>query len=96
MNNEIFTVLDQAAQMFLEPFFSPTVDAALRGFKEACTKEGHQFQKFPEDYALYHIGTYDAELGMITPIQPHKIGMATSFAHHGTDPHMKLDGTNNG
>lgn len=79
MKTELFAVLDQAAERFLEIFSAPTLEFAIRGFKEACTTEGHQFQKFPEDYALYHVGTFDCELGAIEPIQAHKIGMASSY-----------------
>lgn len=79
MNVELFSVFDQAAKRFIDPFPGPTVEFALRGFKEACQTEGHQFAKFPEDYVLFHVGTFDAETGMIEALDPRKIGMALSF-----------------
>ncbi len=81
MNIELFAVLDQAAERFLEIFCAPTLEFAIRGFREACGQEGHQFQKFPEDYALYHVGTFDCELGAIEPIKAHKIAIASTFVH---------------
>jgi len=81
MNVELFSILDQAANRYMDPFPGPTVDFGIRGFKEACRTDGHQFQKFPEDYALYHIATFHPDSGEIFPITPHKIAMATSFVN---------------
>lgn len=81
MTIELFAVMDQAAARFLEIFCAPTVEFAIRGFREAVGKEGHQFQKFPEDYALYHVGTFDMELGAIEPKKAHKVATATAFIH---------------
>ncbi len=79
MNSEIFSVFDSAADRFLDIFSQVTVEAAIRDFKQACMKEGHQFAKFPEDYALYHVGTWQPELGELVPMKARKIAMATSF-----------------
>lgn len=83
MKIELFAVLDGAAERFLEIFCAPTIEFAIRGFREACAKDGHQFRKFPEDFALFHVGTFDCELGAIEPKTAHKIAMATSFVHEG-------------
>lgn len=87
MKIELFSVLDSAAERYLEIFCAPTLEFAIRGFREACGKEGHQFQKFPEDFSLFHVGTFNAELGAIEPIPAHKIAIASSFVHEG----LRLD-----
>lgn len=79
MMSELFSVFDSAANMYIEPFFAPTVAFALRGFQEACQKDGHQFHKFPEDYILYHIATFEHKTGVLIPLTPHKVAMALSF-----------------
>ncbi len=79
MKHELFAVFDAAAVRFLEIFCAPTLEFAIRGFKEACGTDGHQFSKFPEDYSLFHVGTFDAELGAIEPMTAHKIAVAASF-----------------
>lgn len=76
---EIFAVFDTAAKRYIDPFCAPTIDMAIRGFKEVCETPGHQFQKFPEDYALYHIGQFDPELGLIIGNDGHKVAMASSY-----------------
>jgi len=83
MNTELFSAHDAAADIFMDPFPAPTLDFAIRGFREACETEGHQFHKFPEDYALFHIGSFDAELGVLTPLTARKIAMASSYVHGG-------------
>jgi len=78
---ELFSVLDTAASRYMEIFSGPTIEFAIRSFKEACMKKDHQFAKFPEDYSLFHLGTFDEELGIIEAFAPRKIANATSFIH---------------
>ncbi len=78
---ELFAVFDQAAMRFLDPFPGVTVEFAIRGFKEACQQEAHQFAKFPEDYVLFHVGAFNAETGVVIPKTANKVAMASSFVH---------------
>ncbi len=78
---ELFSVLDAAAERYMDVFCAPTCEFAIRGFKEACRTQDHQFSKFPEDYTLFHIGTYDPELGVIKPLTARKIAIASSWVH---------------
>lgn len=65
MTRMLFTVFDSAARAYLQPFFSSTVEEAIRSFREAVNTEGHQFNKFPEDYALYCVGEFDQATGVL-------------------------------
>lgn len=76
---EAFCVYDSAAELYLEPFFAPTIEVAIRGFREAVMKEGHQFNKFPADYTLFHIGSFSGSTGMFTVGTPHSLGVALTF-----------------
>lgn len=80
MKMNVFTVYDSAARLYLEPFFAETVEVALRMFRALVTKEGHQFNRFPQDYTLFHIGEYSRETGLIEPFMaPHSLGVAITF-----------------
>lgn len=79
MVNEAFSVFDTAASRFLEPFFAPTVEFAIRSFREAVNSSGHQFNKFPEDYTLFHVGAFDAEKGEFTVVSPRSLGVGITF-----------------
>ncbi len=79
MEDQIFSVWDCAADRYLEPFFAPTIDFALRGFKEAVNKNGHQFNKFPQDFTLFHIGKFNPASGDIHTLSPRSLGVAITF-----------------
>ena len=79
MMMEIFTVLDAVADRYLEPFFAENCDTALRGFREICNKEDHQFFRHAEDYFLYHIGSFNAEIGELIALEPRKLAGATQM-----------------
>jgi len=84
MSVELFSVMDQVAERYMDPFAGPTVAFAIRGFEEACRDPQHQFAKFPEDYALYHIGSFDPELGVISALPARKVAVASNFVtNHG-------------
>lgn len=82
MNDEIFTVYDSAARRYLQPFCAPTIEVALRIFRELANKPDHQFGKFPNDYELRHIGSFDAERGVVVPSDPtHSLGIALTYVN---------------
>lgn len=79
MRQQVFTVYDSAAMAYLEPFFAPTIEFAIRSFREIVNKEGHQFNRFPEDYTLFHIGEFDEMKGELVPCDPRSLGVAITF-----------------
>lgn len=80
MNEEMFTVYDSAARKFLQPFFADTVEVAIRMFRTLVGKPEHQFARYPEDYTLFHIGSFDADSGLVVSFDtPHSLGVALSF-----------------
>ncbi len=80
MNMDLFTVLDMVAQRYLKPFWGENAASAIRSFGDVCKDPEHPFSQHPEDYALYHIGTFDGETGMVTPMEPRRLATASSFA----------------
>jgi len=87
----VFTVYDSAARRYLEPFFAETVEVACRMFRALVNKEGHQFNRFPEDYTLFHIGSYDEKAGELAAITPHSLGVALTYVAR---PQL-MEGTHN-
>ena len=76
----ICTVFDSAAGLYLDPFVAPSVDFAIRSFRQAVNTDGHQFNNFPEDYVLYHVATFSAETGEIVPLAaPVSLGVAVTL-----------------
>lgn len=80
MNTEIFTVYDSAARRYLEPFCAETIETAIRMFRALVEKEGHSFNRWPQDYTLFHIGKFDSENGVLIALDtPHSLGVAITF-----------------
>lgn len=93
MEKHLFTVFDSAAGMYLDPFVAPSVDFALREFRKVANTEGHQFNNFPSDYTLYHIGTFVPETGALYGTDPRSLGVAVQFVEQIQIP-LNEDSTN--
>lgn len=79
METHMFTVFDSAAKAYLEPFSAPSTEFAIREFRAAVNKEGHQFNKFAADYTLFYIGIFDVSTGVITAQHPVSLGVGVTF-----------------
>ncbi len=79
MEKQLFTVYDSAAGAYLDPFVAPTVEFAIREFRNIVNKEGHQFNQFPSDYTLFHIGSFKIQEGTLKPNGPTSLGVALTF-----------------
>ncbi len=75
----LFTVYDSAAGAFLDPFVAPSIEFAIREFRTIVNKEGHQFNLYPSDYTLFHIGTFGTEDGKILGSDPISLGVAITL-----------------
>lgn len=76
----LFSVYDSAAKVWFPPFVAQTVEVALRNFRMTVNSPESNFNRFPEDYALFLVGEFDQETGMIvgTPA-PQSLGVAITF-----------------
>jgi len=59
MIHNMFTVYDSKAEAYLPPFYEQTKGSALRAFMDTCSRPDHPFYKHPEDYTLFHLGSFD-------------------------------------
>ena len=80
MKTQYFAAFDSATQLFLPPFPAQTIEEAIRGFRSVVNRPDHQFNQFPEDYTLFHLGEFDTATGAFTSLStPHNLGLAVSF-----------------
>lgn len=61
----LFSVFDSAAGAFLPPFTCPSIGLATRLIAVAGNTEGHDFKKWPTQYELFELGTFEPETGQI-------------------------------
>lgn len=63
MISNMYSIRDEAAQAFGQPFFCQTEPQALRSFRMLCLDPSSTVYHCPGDFALYLIGTFDDQDG---------------------------------
>lgn len=76
---QVFGVYDKKAKHFLAPIFLVNKEVAIRTFTSGVNHPESRFRQNPDDYCLYHLGSFDDETGEFTNL-PEKI-----FLIHASD-----------
>lgn len=80
MKTELFSVFDAVLGRYNEPFNARTVDRAKAMFAEVCNNPNSDICKYPSEYTLFHIGSFDMETGLPTPQNtPISLGVAIEY-----------------
>lgn len=76
----VFSVFDDKAAVYTQPFYFPVKGQAIRMFSDAAEDDKFPFKKHPEDYSLYQLGEFDDVSGKLTALpEPLFIIRATDF-----------------
>lgn len=77
MKMEMFSVYDSKTELFMRPWFAINVASAQRTFNDEANDKSSPLSKHPEDYTLYHIGTFQDDTAMVVcHAQPKNLGFA--------------------
>jgi len=77
---QAFAVYDNKAKAFATPFFQASVPLAVRAFGAAANDRSLLIAQYPEDYTLFHIGTFDDEIGQLHCLAQHEnLGLASVY-----------------
>jgi len=77
---QIMAVYDSKARAFLIPFFCAHTDVGRRAFSDAANNPGHQVGAHPEDFTLFHLGTFDDDNAVFKLLaQYHNCGLAAQL-----------------
>lgn len=68
MELKAFSVRDQKGEVFNTPFFKKTHGEAERDFTTLCKDQNSMVSKFPDDFDLYFLGSYDDQTGVFKPL----------------------------
>lgn len=80
MNKQIYSVYDSKVKAFLEPFFVENDATAIRAVSQAVNKLEHNFNINSSDFALFQIGEFDANKGILIPLEvPNNLGNLDSW-----------------
>lgn len=64
---KLFAVLDVKAGYFLQPFSDSSTVGALRGFEVGANDPKSTFNRFPDDFALCELASFDVNTGELVP-----------------------------
>lgn len=63
MIHQIYVVKDTKADSYTVPMFFQNNAVAIREMERAASQPGSQYQTHPEDFILFHIGSFDQGTG---------------------------------
>lgn len=63
----LFSIFDVKAEAFMRPFCAPTKAFAIRMIQDMMRNPEEMVAKYPQDYALFWVGEFDEQGGVITP-----------------------------
>lgn len=63
----LYSVYDQKSEVWGAPFPLRSNGEAVRGFQDACSNKDSMLGKYPADFVLFQIGTFDDATGVLMP-----------------------------
>lgn len=67
---EMFSLFDVKAGAFAQPFYSVNAGMAQRNVAAAMESGEAIFAKFPEDFQLFRVGTFNDLTGLVEAVTP--------------------------
>lgn len=68
MQLKMYSIRDAKGEIYHPPFFKNTHGEAERDFTQLVRDPKTQPGQFPEDFDLYHLGTYDNQTGKLASL----------------------------
>ena len=82
MEKGMYCIFDAAANVFYDPMSYNLVTEALRVFEAILRSKDSNIGMFPQDYALYKIGSFNTISGALIPLkEPSRVVSATELLH---------------
>lgn len=69
MELQVYSIYDQKTKVFNTPFYSSTHGEAERNLRSTVNAPQGLVSQYPEDYDLYHLGSYDDSTGTFQGLQ---------------------------
>lgn len=69
----IYSVFDKRSDIFATPFFSHNDNTAFRSFHQLRADENSLVSRYPNDFSLFGLGTFDDLTGFITYCDPYLV-----------------------
>lgn len=80
MLNKVYSVFDTKGLMYNVPFFAAQNGVAIRMFTELVNDGRSTISRFPDDFILFEIGTFDDSNGKVVSLpEPIALGHASGY-----------------
>lgn len=80
MKKSIYSVWDSKSRSFCNPFTAHNDNCAIRDFTHAATDPGNEISRYPTDFTLFKLATFDFESGALNAEEtPTSLGLASSM-----------------
>lgn len=79
MIQRAYSLLDSKAQLFNTPFFAVNDATAVRIVADTASDLATLVGRHPEDFVLYHVGTWNDANGFFEPGVPENLGTVVNF-----------------
>lgn len=80
MKQEMLSIYDSKARAFISPWFAINLQVAARSFADVVNNPAQVIHNNPEDFTLYHLGTFDdADASIVELVPPVCLGLAINF-----------------
>lgn len=80
MVKAVYSIKDIKGELFADPFFALNTATAMRNFAQIAMDPSTIINQWPDDYVLYHLGSFDPTTGVIERLEsPMNLGAASQF-----------------
>lgn len=80
----VFSIYDIKAEIFGRPIYAVSPGVAMRTFTDEAQNEESVISKHPEDYVLFHLGSFEDSTAKHTELKsPYKLGSAKDLIGSG-------------
>lgn len=83
MNLNIYTIKDAKAGTHAQPFFSVNHTTAIRSFHVSVKDSSNPLSAYPEDFSLWHLGTYNDITGKLVGNDPEFVANSVQTIEEG-------------
>jgi len=88
----VFSIFDSAVKSWLPPIYARNKGEMLRQFQAAVNDSQSNFFKYPSDYTLFELGSFnDDNCKFDLFITPISLGMAQEFVKPAFDSNTSID-----
>lgn len=83
MQLQVFSIRDSKGEIYNQPFYAKTHGEAERNFTQLVRDAQSMPSKFPEDFDLYYLGSYDDQKGTFESLDtPRHVMKAVDVKSH--------------